>query len=95
MPILTTKLGVHENVTMLEFGTGDIMFATGKEDPEKKSNMLLFWQDQPGEIARTDNKYKGKSTDETDYLKMVFKFTNPKSITSLIHSLIELQEEML
>lgn len=95
MPIRDMKFGKHENVKWLEFGTGDIMFSPGKETIDGKSCLLMFTQAEPGEIAREIPSVKGKSSDELDNIKVVFKFTNPKSISALIHSLIELQEEML
>ena len=95
MPIQDMKFGKHENVKWLEFGTGDIMFSPGKENIESKDCLLMFSQAEPGEIAREIPSAKGKSTEEIDNIKVVFKFTNPKSISALIHSLIELQEEML
>jgi hypothetical protein len=95
MSIQDLKFGKHENVKWLEFGTGDIMFSPGKENIDSKDCLLMFSQAEAGEIAREIPSIKGKSSDELDNIKVVFKFTDPKSITALIHSLIELQEEML
>lgn len=92
MPIRTIEYGKHSNVLELQFGTGDINFVKGREDGFEFENVLIFREDNSGEIGRESDRWKGKSSDELPDVKMVMRFTKPESITALIHSLIELQK---
>jgi hypothetical protein len=95
MPITTKQFGKHENVLWVEFGTGDIEFTKSREQDEKHESIMFFKQHEvPHEIGEESDYYIGKSTDEVDGIKLVFKFKKPESITALIHSLTELQKEV-
>lgn len=81
----------HPDVVHVQFGTGDIIFT--KVQMEDKTFGLTFAQSEPHKIGETTEKYTGKSVDKfEEEVKVLFTFSNPESITALIHSLIELQK---
>ena len=92
MPIQTVNYSKHENVLMLTFGTGDILFTKAKEDDGAKEDMLFFSQDVPKAVGDETDEYKRKSSDELPNVKMIMKFQNPESVAAVIHSLVELQK---
>lgn len=95
MPIKTVKWGLAENVKVLEFGTGDILFAPGKETKEVKESLLLIFAGHEGKVAQEFPEMMGKSSDDVGGLEVVLKFGSVRSLNALIHSLIELQDLML
>ena len=83
----------HSNIKEVIFENGDIMMTRVQYDPSTFS--LVFNQQEPHKIGETHNEYAGKSIDEfPSEIKVCFSFKNPKSITAVIHSLIELQKDM-
>lgn len=93
--ITRENFGKHENVLIMEFGTGDISFVKARRAEDEKETMLIFRnQDPPREIGETDDRLAGKTTDEIEGVQCVMVFKKPESITALIHSLIELQKEV-
>ena len=85
----------HKNVTFAVFGSGDIMFSQAREAEDEYESMLIFSnQNPPKEIGNVSSEHMGKTSDEIDDVKIVFKFTRPESITALIHSLSELQKQV-
>lgn len=89
------KIGIHEDVLMASFGTGNISFTRGRFE-DKKSNTCLFFynQDEPRKIGEVSNDDAGKSTDELPKPEICFEFSKPESITALVHSLLELQKDL-
>jgi hypothetical protein len=86
--ILGTK---HPDVIHVRFGSGDIMFT--KIQLEDKSFGLTFMESPGHEIGEENNDLAGKSIDDfPDEVKVLFTFTNPESVTALIHSLVEIQK---
>lgn len=94
MPIQKENFGVHEDVTFLRFGSGDILFTRARNIENKYETMLLFSSQEPRSIGDTTDDYKGLSSDEIPSVKVVMSFTDPRSISALIHSLVELQKEV-
>lgn len=94
--ITKITLGQTEDVTLCQFGTGDIMF-NHIESAEFKY-ALAFHQTPPREIGSTTTEFIGKTTDELKEMgippRVVLHFTRPESITALIHSLVEVQKKM-
>lgn len=96
MPIFKTQFGKHSDVLFVEFGTGDIEFTKSREESEDRDSILFFRQHAiPHKIGETSGEHIGKTTDEIEGIQLVFKFKKHESITALIHSLVELQENML
>lgn len=85
------KLANTEDVLLVKFGTGDVMFHGIKF-------ALGFCHHEPRPIGSQTQEYNGKTTDELKELgipvRVVFEFTKPESISALIHSLVELQKRM-
>lgn len=79
----------------LRFGNGDIMFH-GLMFPEEKELYCLGFGEMPGrKVGEETNEFNNLTTDELPTpIKMVMKFSNPESVTAVIHSLIELQKRM-
>lgn len=79
----------------LVFGNGDIMFhgLAFAEEPDKFS---LGFVEMPGrKVGDTTTEFLNMTTDEfPNETKLVLSFTNPESVTAVIHSLIELQKRM-
>lgn len=95
MPIRTTQFGKHKDVLLVEFGTGDIEFTKSREQDEKYESIMFFRQHEtPHEIGEESNYYIGKTTDEVDDIRLVFKFKKAESVIALIQSLIELQQQV-
>lgn len=92
--ITKTDWSKHKEVPTAFFGTGDIKFSKAKLNAESRENILFFYNDVPKEIGVVSDEDSGKTTDELPRPEIAFVFTNPRSITALIHSLIELQKEV-
>ncbi len=85
--------GVSENVTVAEFGNGDIIVADGfvKED---NMGCLMLANDVPNEIG-TDHPHRvGKDTDELKQ-DVIMTFTNVASIDVVIGALQRAKEKMI
>ena len=93
--IKNQQCGKHENTPIAEFGTGDIGFISGSKEENGVTNHLIFFNQNEAGFANWDVVKQGqfKNTDELP-VKFVMVFNNPKSITFLIHSLIEIQENL-
>ena len=86
--------GKHEQVPTAEFGKGTIMIAKAKVDGNQYETAIFLYNQEPSEIGGVSEEHKGKTTDELDRPKFVLTFQNAKSITALVHSLIELQKQV-
>lgn len=86
--------GKHEQILTAEFGKGTIMIAKAKIDGNEHETALFLYNQEPHEIGETSEENKGKTTDELERPKFVLTFQNAKSITALVHSLVELQKEV-
>lgn len=96
--ITIQKYGKHENILIAEFGFGDIHFVGGSELEGGISSHLVFLnendlspEDRPLKPDTLKEKYKVTNNIP---VKFVMIFRNSKSITALIHSLIEIQEQI-
>lgn len=93
MAILKSNYGKHKDVTIISLGFGDVKINQAKH--AHKYYHVTFSDDEPHPIGEEDEgENAGKSTDVLDNVKAVISFSNPESITVLIHSLAELQTEM-
>jgi hypothetical protein len=88
------KFGKHENVLFADFGNGDIKITRAREEDSKHETILLFYNQPPRPIGEENDEWNGKSSDELEAPGFAMTFSNPQSITSLIHSLIELQKSV-
>ena len=93
--IKTLNYGKHENVLIAGFGKGDIGFIGGSKEEGGIGNQLVFYNQKEAGFENWDVAKQGqfKNTDELP-VKFVMVFDNSKSITFLIHSLIEIQEQI-
>jgi len=94
MPIVNDSYGRHQNVSIVTFGTGDIYMTKCREVDFENDNLLCFSEIAGFQVGQESNLYEGESIDRLPNLKVIFRFENPKSITALIHSLVELQENV-
>lgn len=96
MPITKTDLGIHKDVTWVAFGGGDIMITPAIAGDKGKTDILLFAEGSESVVESVMTiDFIGKSTNEMPNVKVVFSFSGPLPIATLIHQLIELQETML
>ncbi len=89
--------GKHKDTLIAEFGIGDIGFINGsRKEGEDVGNELIFFNQNEAGFKNWDVAKQGqfKNSDELP-VKFVMVFSNPKSISFLIHSLIEIQEKLL
>lgn len=76
------------------FSSGDIMMTRIQYEPGVFS--LALAEHPQREIGETSNEYAGKTVDDfPNEIKVCLSFTNPKSLNALIHSLVELQKDVL
>jgi len=95
MPIAKGQYGNHESILQVQFGIGDIRMDKAQYPAESPNEVhLVISQGEPGEIGREHNDLRGKTTDEINNPQVVFTFDKPESITSVIHTLIELQRDL-
>lgn len=85
MIIKNQQYGISQNVTIADFGLGDIIVADGYV-LETKQGSLLLANDQPGDIGRDHEDRKGKSTDEFTQ-DIIFTFANTESVDVIIEAL--------
>lgn len=96
MPIIKTPFGSHENITVAEFGTGDIKFVPCRFEEETTQQMILFYNQSPARgIGETDTEWAGKCVNDLPPPEFVLRFNKPESITALIQSLLDIQLQML
>lgn len=88
------NLGKHENVLTANFGNGTIVFHKAKDTVDAPENMLLFNDCEKRKIGEISSEDAGKNTDELEKPKLVMRFSNPQSISALIHSLLEIQKSI-
>ena len=94
MPIVKGSYEGHEDVQILEFGTGDIYMTKAVESGVANENILCFSQIPGHKIGDVTYDYEGKPVGELPNLYVVMRFNKPESITALIHSLVELQKSV-
>lgn len=93
--IKNENFGIHKNVVIAEFGTGDIKMTKSHFEGDKFQTILAFHNQTPArKIGEVDSEWNGKTMDEVDRPEIVMIFKKPESITALIHSLCELQKEV-
>lgn len=85
-------VGNHSDVTTLVFGAGDIMFS--KLNYQNGFVGLAFSNMPPHKIGEESKEFTGGTLDDVPNVQVVMDFTDPRSITALIHSLIEIQQDM-
>lgn len=95
MPIITVQFGVHNDIVHATFGQGDIMMVAASNEPGGPESMLVISLfNTPRKIGEVEPEWMGKSTDEIPNVKIVFQFTEPHSITALVQSLLQVQDQM-
>ena len=92
MPITKENYGVHQDVTIVAFGKGDILMTKAQESGKIADNILCFSECPGHEIGEVSHDFKDKNVDELPKVDVIMRFDKPESITALIHSLIELQK---
>lgn len=96
MPIGKGQYGKHESILQVQFGVGDIRMDKAQYPVDKPTEVhLIISQGEKGEIGREDNDLLGKTTDDIEKPEVVLVFDKPESINSMIHSLVELQRDLL
>lgn len=85
--------GISENVTIADFGTGDIVVADGFIH-ETKTGCLMLANDVPNDIGKDHPERIGKTTDEVKQ-DVVFTFTNVESINVVIRALERAKIKMM
>lgn len=96
--ILTENRGNHENVPVVEFGTGDIALCNCyPKDQELYGNKYPeLWMSQheakPLEEWDNPNYVAGESSDNLRKENVILRFTRPESIDQVIKSLLELKD---
>lgn len=84
--------GISEDVTIAEFGMGDIIVAEGHIEGESVG-VLLMANDEPNEIGTDHPPREGKTTDELKQdIIMIFK--NIESLDVVIGALERVKEKM-
>lgn len=97
MPVtLFDNYGKHPNVKVLQFGEGDIMFSRGVDvhNNESHESLIIFSVTEPRKIGEETHAFAGKPSDELPNIEVIFKFTKPESIAVLIHTLVEIQQQL-
>ena len=95
MAITKGQFGQHGNVTVIEFGTGDIHMVKARALDDENESMVCFHENIISRaVGEEDNDYEGMVSDELPSINTVLKFNNPQSIAALIHVLIEVQQSM-
>ena len=62
----------------------------------KHENELIFYETEPRKIGEESDEWKNKTVDEIDDKpKVVFTFSNPESVNSLIIQLLKIQQSIL
>jgi hypothetical protein len=92
MPITKENYGVHQDATIITFGTGDIMMTKAQEAGKVAENILCFSEVPGHQIGEVSYEFKDKDVNTLPNLPVIMRFDKPESITALIHSLIELQK---
>jgi hypothetical protein len=82
-----------KDVSHVQFGSGDILMSQLELDSHKHSLGLAFY---PGRnVGDTTKEFIGLTSDEMPCeFKVVLSFSNPESVTALIHSLLDLQKRI-
>lgn len=83
-----------QNVTEVIFENGDIMMTRVQYEPDTFTLAINEHPQRP--IGDTTNEYAGKTTDDfPNEIKVALSFKNAQSLNALIHSLVELQKDLL
>lgn len=95
MPITKNfKLGTHEQVTLVEFGTGDIGVTTAKAREDVVFNQIAFSVQDPRPFGEIKTFPPGTNSDAIDQIAVVFIFDSPESVNVLIRALSEIQKNL-
>jgi hypothetical protein len=87
------KYGEVENVTILEFGKGDILVCNASNDKYKHESIIFKSQD-PTPIGTEDSTFTGKTTNEYAPEVMMI-FTKPESIDVVIDHLQKCKDKLI
>jgi len=91
--VINKTLGDFENIPTAEFGKGDILITKCQYDFENHASMIVLFNHDPRPIGETSEEFTGKKIEQMPSSpQMILEFSNPESITALVHSLIELQQ---
>lgn len=85
------EMGNRKDVTVVEFGTGDILIA-GIGAEKEKLHGVLFSQDVPKVKSNWNNVENPITSIEEAKNPVVLYFSNPESVDQLITSLNEVKE---
>lgn len=92
--ITTENIGKHENVAVATFGTGDIGMHQLFYD-DGNVGLALGTHIEPHEVGEVTAEYNGRGIEHLPSVQIVLDFNNPASLNALIHSLVELQKQLL
>lgn len=80
------------DVTILEFGTGDILVSEG-HGIENDYTAVMFKNQEPKGIGVEDDTWRGKTSDELQP-DVIMIFTNPNSIDVIVDKLQKAKERL-
>lgn len=97
MPIKkNVKIGRHENVTIIEFGTGDIAVSNGRSGEDEKVKVVSFGQHTPKPVEDYQKDIPNP-TGDTDGIDdpVIFYFSRPESVDTVIRALEKVKQELI
>lgn len=98
MPVIkNAKIGKHQDVTVVEFGTGDIAISNGHESENPSIKTLTLSQDvqKPVKEYNDEMDIPGGNSDGLDVLGVLLKFTRVESVDVLIDRLNRVKNDLL
>lgn len=94
MPITKEfKLGIHENVTLVEFGTGDIGVTTAKWETGQ-FNAIALGEQIVRPFGHVKTYEEGTNSDSIEKISVVLVFQSPESVNVLLRALAEIQKNL-
>lgn len=90
------KIGKHEDVVVIEFGTGDIGVSNGHSNEDEAVKTLVLYQDVPKSVEEYNKEMPvpDGNSDGLDNLAVLLKFNRPESIDVVIDRLQRCREEL-
>lgn len=88
------KIGKHDDVTVVEFGTGDVAISNGYDDENPKVKTLALSQSNPKPVEEYNNDMDipGGNSDGLGDLFVLMKFARVESVDVLIKRLEMIKE---
>lgn len=88
------KIGSHEDVTFVEFGSGDILIV-GMDWDKENAHGILFSQDHPKDQEEWNSVPTPVTSIEEAKSPVILRFNNVDSVNQLILSLIEVRDSFI